>query len=60
MRVEMRDAILLIEAEVTQIVFEKNKESPEMAHRINVAWKNLKIHLEEKEEKPKTYTWWSN
>ena len=43
MRVEIRDAILLIEAEVTQLVFEKNKENPEMAHRINVAWKNLKI-----------------
>jgi hypothetical protein len=61
MRVEIRDAILLIEAEVTQLVFEKNKENPEMAHRINVAWKNLKIHLESQEEKskPKSYSWWS-
>jgi len=52
MRVEIRDAMLLIEAEVTQLVFEKNKENPEMAHRINAAWRNLKIHLESKDEKP--------
>jgi hypothetical protein len=61
MRVEIRDAILLIEAEVTQLVFEKNKENPEMAHRINAAWRNLKIHLESQDEKPKqkSYSWWS-
>tara|TARA_R110000796_G_scaffold182231_2_gene298750 strand:+ start:92 stop:268 length:177 start_codon:yes stop_codon:yes gene_type:complete len=57
MRVEMRDAILLIDAEMTQLVFEKNKENPEMANRINIAWKNLKIHLEEDPKKP--FSWWS-
>tara|TARA_R110000803_G_scaffold133265_1_gene200460 strand:- start:352 stop:528 length:177 start_codon:yes stop_codon:yes gene_type:complete len=57
MRVEMRDAILLIDAEMTQLVFEKNKENPEMANRINIAWKNLKIYLEEDPKKP--FSWWS-
>ena len=46
MKVEIRDAILLLESEITQLVFNKIKEDPESGRKIDVAWKNIKNLLE--------------
>ena len=50
MKVEIRDAILLLESEITQLVFNKIKEDPESGRKIDVAWKNIKNLLESQKE----------
>ena len=60
MKVEIRDAILLLESEITQLVFNKIKEDPESGRKIDVAWKNIKNLLESQKDQatPKSYNWW--
>ena len=45
MKVEIRDAILLLESEITQLVFNKIKEDPESGRKIDVAWKIFSMYM---------------